>query len=392
MSLEFRPKSGKVLTMAASVPSSSSSKQLQIRLLTWQEELAVPTTALSVPASIDRQGLDALVHGLLKEDRGEDAYEDAGLEDRKFDFLLADDFVRGPLSEALSSAASTAAGLTEESVLEVRYVDSRPPPEPQDSSDHDDWVGGVAARGKHVLTACYDGTINIFDAEGGERKLAIPGHEGPAKAVAWVSPPGEEGGNVLTFASGSHDQTVMLYRWDAEKNAVEAMNSCRGHERSVDCLAASPSGSLLASGSFDATLKLWGTKVLERSVEDASSSQEEAGEKSKSKKSKTEDKIPTRTPIMTLAGHKEGVSGVAWMGSESELATCSWDHTIKVWDCGEMRGMKSELVGDRSFFDLSFSPLNGTIITASADSAVRYIRSLNLNRFPLLQCCRSFLS
>ncbi len=74
---------------------------------------------------------------------------------------------------------------------------------------------------------------------------------------------------------------------------------------------------------------------------------------------------------MTLAGHKEGVSGVSWMGSDSEVATCSWDHTVRIWDVGEMRGMKAEMVGDRAFFALSYSPKNGTIITASADSAVR---------------------
>ena len=32
-------------------------------------------------------------------------------------------------------------------------------------------------------------------------------------------------------------QVVMLYKWDMESNAVENMNACKGHERSVDCLA-----------------------------------------------------------------------------------------------------------------------------------------------------------
>ena len=53
----------------------------------------------------------------------------------------------------------------------------------------------------------------------------------------------------------------MLYKWDMETNAVENMNACKGHERSVDCLAADRKGKFVASGSFDTTLKIWGGKL-----------------------------------------------------------------------------------------------------------------------------------
>ncbi len=97
----------------------------------------------------------------------------------RFDFLLCDDLVRGTLTEALSGPAASAAGLSEESVLELLYVDSRPPPEPKSSADHDDWVGGVsAAVGGLVLTACYDGTVSIFDVGTGQKRLTIPGKVG----------------------------------------------------------------------------------------------------------------------------------------------------------------------------------------------------------------------
>ena len=58
---------------------------------------------------------------------------------------------------------------------------------------------------------------------------------------------------------------MMLYKWDMESNAVENMNACKGHERSVDCLAADAhaqrEGRFVASGSFDTTLKIWGAKL-----------------------------------------------------------------------------------------------------------------------------------
>ena len=54
----------------------------------------------------------------------------------------------------------------------------------------------------------------------------------------------------------------MLYKWDMDSNAVENMNACKGHERSVDCLAADAQrGRFVASGSFDTTLKIWGAKL-----------------------------------------------------------------------------------------------------------------------------------
>lgn len=56
--------------------------------------------------------------------------------------------------------------------------------------------------------------------------------------------------------------------------------------------------------------------------------------------------------------------------SDDTVLTSSWDHTLKIWDLS-MEGIKSEVSGNKSFFDVSYSKINGLIITASADKNLR---------------------
>jgi ribosome biogenesis protein YTM1 len=164
------------------------------------------------------------------------------------------------------------------------------------------------------------------------------------------------------FASASHDQTVNIFQWNSGSNSVEGVNTCRGHERSVECLAVQRGGRLLASGSFDNTVKVWGARVV------GEDPVPEGGSEAKRSKSGG-DRSVTRTPLSTLGGHKEAVAGVQWLG-EGELASASWDHTIKIWDT-EMGGLKSEMVGNKAFFSLSYSTENRTLLATGADRSVR---------------------
>lgn len=72
---------------------------------------------------------------------------------------------------------------------------------------------------------------------------------------------------------------------------------------------------------------------------------------------------------MTLKGHKENISAVQFINN-SDLLTASWDHTIKLWD-GELGGIKTEIVGNKSFFNHDYSDLNGSVITCSSDRHIR---------------------
>jgi hypothetical protein len=68
------------------------------------------------------------------------------------------------------------------------------------------------------------------------------------EAVVAVSPNGR------LLASGSYDRTVRLWRLPSG----DALAALHGHGNSVMSVAFSPDGSTLASASFDGTLRLWG--------------------------------------------------------------------------------------------------------------------------------------
>lgn len=331
----------------------SGAGQIQIRFSTKQEQYAVPDLPFAVPAGITPSELNVLVNELVKENRSDITSK------IDFDFLVCGEFLRQPLNELLEER-----NVSYEEVVAVEYVEQHPTPEPMDCLMHDDWVSAVQVRNSWILTGCYDNTLHIW-TKTGSHHLTIPGHSGPVKAVAWVSLTPSVG----SFVSVSHDQTAMLWKWNVEENSVDCIHVCRGHERSLECVSVNQNSSLMATGGWDTLLKIWTTSMRDTPTAPSQSIGDSDECEIKRAKLDSASKSHIKTPIMTLKGHKEAISAVVWTGNQ-ELATSSWDHTLRLWDA-ELGGIKSEIAGNKSFFDMSHSPLNQTVITASADRHIR---------------------
>lgn len=104
------------------------------------------------------------------------------------------------------------------------------------------------------------------------------------------------------FASGSEDATVKV--WDFETGEFE--RTLKGHTNAVQAVAFNSAGTLLASASADLSIKLWDFS--------------------------TDGDYEC---LRTLRGHDHNVCGVVFApptASDDVLYSCSRDNTIKVWE------------------------------------------------------------
>jgi len=232
-----------------------------------------------------------------------------------FDFLVEGELLRVPLDEFLKTK-----GLTEETIVDVEYFEPTPQPETGDTCEHDDWVSSVASWGGGepglMVTGSYDGIARVWKADASLKCTLGGGHSQAIKAVACVT--GSIGQGVVT---ASKDHTLRL--WTVPENGDAAvLGVCRGHEGSVDAVAADPSRDRFCSASWDGTIKLWEAAAPAAAATGAT----KVG--SKKRKGASTAEIAA---VATLDEHTDAVTAVSWPDS-GVLYSGGWDHTLREWD------------------------------------------------------------
>lgn len=69
--------------------------------------------------------------------------------------------------------------------------------------------------------------------------------------------------------------------------------------------------------------------------------------------------------VDTLAGHTAPISCVSFAHQGSLLATGSWDHTVRVWDIFEKKGIIDTLSHSSEVVSLDFHPNNKDLVTST---------------------------
>ncbi|KAG5899556.1 hypothetical protein JTB14_008240 [Gonioctena quinquepunctata] len=101
---------------------------------------------------------------------------------------------------------------------------------------------------QQILTGSGDSTCALWDVESGQLLQSFHGHSADVMAIDLA--PSETGN---TFVSGSCDKMVLI--WDMRSG--QCVQSFEGHESDVNSVKFHPSGDAVATGSDDATCRLF---------------------------------------------------------------------------------------------------------------------------------------
>lgn len=209
----------------------------------------------------------------------------------------------------------------------------------------------VSADGSQLLTASFDYAVGFW--RGDAAPVWLEGHNAAVNAAAFL--PGDRA------VSGGDDFAMIL--WDLATG--KAIRRMEGHQGKVMAVAPSPDGSIIASASWDGTVRLWRT---------------ETGE-----------------VLAVLEEHQGSVNDVVWAKGGAVLYTAGYDGTVIEWDAADRRPLRSMASHGFGVNVLALDEAAGWLAYGALDGGVRVLdiatgaelADLSGDRRPILALARS---
>ena len=236
------------------------------------------------------------------------------------------------------------------------------------------WAVAVSRSGQYWAAGSKRGEVRVWREFGQTLHLTWQAHTDIVLSLAFS--PDER-----LLASGSFDGSVKF--WDVERGALLRSG---WHTRGTHALAFAPDGSLLASGAHDGTIRLWDAKLC-TSLQDLphpdpllSLAWSPDGRWLVSGHFAGTLRLWHMQPsgsarcVQTLEAHSNWVRGLAFAPDGSRLASASFDGTLKLWEWGEQGRLRvgQTLVGHtQPVQGVAWSPDGRTLASGSNDHTIR---------------------
>jgi WD40 repeat protein len=185
--------------------------------------------------------------------------------------------------------------------------------------------------GKRAVSGSVDGSLRLWDLDGGACLRALHGHGGTVTSIS-VTP------DARLVVSGSDDSTLRV--WDLDNG--QCLRTLEGHNGSVKSVSVTPDGRRVVSGGEDTTLRVWDLdggiclRTLGHGRRVNSTGLTPDGRRAASG---SDDKmlrvwdLETGACLRTLAGCDCSTDHVVSVMPDGRRAVSQcWDNTIRVWD------------------------------------------------------------
>ncbi|KAH9810582.1 WD40-repeat-containing domain protein [Melampsora americana] len=164
--------------------------------------------------------------------------------------------------------------------------------------------------------------------------LTLTGHQKGINELTWSN-------DSNLIGSASDDLTLKIWSIDWIDRSYNP-KTLIGHSNFVYCLKFHPLGTLIVSGSFDESIKIWNTS--------------------------------NKKLIRTLLGHSEVVSSLDFSKDGSVIVSASFDGLTRLWDTATGQCLKTLVVDEETHAPVSFvafTPNSNYLLTCALDSIVR---------------------